>query len=64
MLHGGTPVLGDEQVLDIELDRNTVFRPVANYTQCLEPWSLNNESPRTQVEPEPAFPGVSSSHLL
>jgi hypothetical protein len=64
MLRSGAPVLGDEQVLDIELDRNTVFPPVANSTQGLDPWNLYNESPRTHIEPEPAFPGVCSSHVL
>lgn len=59
MLRGGASVLGDEQVLDVELDRHTVLRPAANSTQALNPWF----SPRIQVGPGPAIPGVSSNHF-
>jgi hypothetical protein len=64
MLHAGTPVIGDEQVLDIEFDRNTVFRSAANSTQSLDPRNLYIESPRTKVEPGLAFPGAHPSHFL
>ncbi|KAI9452441.1 hypothetical protein F5148DRAFT_502809 [Russula earlei] len=46
MLRAGVPALGDEQVLDIELDRHTVFRPVAEPTQGSDPWNLYCEAPR------------------
>jgi hypothetical protein len=64
MLHAGTPVIGDEQVLDIEFDRNTVFRSAANSAQCLDPWNLYIESPRTRIAPGPAFPRAHPSHVL
>ncbi|KAI0250987.1 hypothetical protein BJV78DRAFT_517407 [Lactifluus subvellereus] len=57
MLRAGAPVLGDEQVLDVELDHNTVFRPVANSTKAPDPLFLYNESRHNQVEPGPAIPG-------
>jgi hypothetical protein len=64
MLRAGVPVLGDEQVLDVELDRNTVFRPVANSIKRPDPLFLYNESRHNQVEPGPAIPGMSLRHLL
>jgi len=57
MLHSGAPVFGDEQVLDVELDRNTVFRPVTKPTQDAEPWNSYYSSPRVQADPVPALPG-------
>lgn len=64
MLHSGASVFGDEQVLDVELDRNTMFRPVTKPTQDAEPWNSYYSSPRVQADPVPALPGGSASHLL
>lgn len=58
MLHAGGAVLGDEQVLDIELDRNTVFLPVDKPTPGLDPWNFHHGSSRVQAEPAPALPGA------
>jgi hypothetical protein len=64
MLHAGTSVLGDEQVLDVELDRHTVFRPVTERTLSPDPWDLHHGSPpRVQAEPAPALPGMSWNYL-
>jgi len=57
MLHANTPALGDEQVLDVELDRNTVFRQVPPSEQGLDPWNLDSESRLPPPKPEPAHPG-------
>ncbi|KAI9465012.1 hypothetical protein BJY52DRAFT_1184056 [Lactarius psammicola] len=57
MLHVNTPALGDEQVLDVELDRNTVFRQVPPSKQCLDPWNLGYESLPAPSEPGPAISG-------
>ena len=60
MIHAGPPVLGDEQVLDVELDRHTMFLPVNELTQGPDPWDLHHVSSRAQtVEPAAVFPGVS-----
>ena len=56
MLHTNTPVLGDEQVLDVELDRNTVFRQVSPPNQGLDPWNLDSESRPPPPKPAPALP--------
>ena len=58
MLHAGAPVLGDEQVLDVELDRHTMFLPVDEPTQGPDPWDLRHGSSRAQAEPAVAPPGV------
>lgn len=64
MLHAATPVLGDEQVLDVELDRHTVFRTVVdNPTHGPDPWALCHASSRVQPEPAVAPPGGSSDYL-
>ena len=64
MLHAGTPVLGDEQVLDVELDRHTMFRNVIdNPTQGPDTWALCHGSSRVQLEPAAAPPGGSSDCL-
>ena|SRR5260221_1736698 len=64
MLHAATPVLGDEQVLDVELDRHTMFRTVVdNPTQGPDPWPLCHGSSRVQPEPAAAPPGGSSDYL-
>jgi len=64
MLHAGTPVLGDEQVLDVELDRHTVFRPAVEPTQGTDPWDLHLESLRVKAEPAPALPEYGYVSLL
>jgi len=58
-LQVGTPVLGDEQVLDVELDRHTVFIPTAKHThtQGSDHWNRDHGSTRVQTEPAPALPG-------
>ncbi|KAH9969895.1 hypothetical protein BC827DRAFT_1263053 [Russula dissimulans] len=56
MLHGGMPVLGDEQVVDVELDRHTVFRAAVEPAQAPDPWNLHLESLRVKAEPAPAPP--------
>ena len=61
MLHASTPALGDEQVLDVELDRNTVFRKVPPSKQGLDPWNLDSESRLPPPKPEPAHPGEPSN---
>jgi hypothetical protein len=63
MLHGGMPVLGDEQVVDVELDRHTVFRAAVEPAQAPDPWNLHLESLRVKAEPAPAPPGMSSESL-
>jgi hypothetical protein len=55
-LQAGSPVLGDEQVLDVELDRHTVFLPTVQQTQGSDPWNWDNGSPRIHTEPAPAPP--------
>ncbi|KAH9984963.1 hypothetical protein BJV77DRAFT_1071691 [Russula vinacea] len=55
-LQAGSPVLGDEQVLDVELDRHTVFLPTFEHTQGSDPWNWDHGSPRIQPEPAPALP--------
>lgn len=55
-LHANTPALGDEQVLDVELDRNTVFRHVPPPKQGLDPWILDSESQPAPVKPAPTLP--------
>jgi hypothetical protein len=57
MLHANTPALGDEQVLDVELDRNTEFCPVPAFKQGLDPWNLDSESRPAPPKPAPALPG-------
>ncbi len=57
MLHANTPALGDEQVLDVELDRNTVFRQVPPSKQGLDPWNLDSESLPAPPKPAPVPPG-------
>jgi hypothetical protein len=57
-LHANTPALGDEQVLDVELDRNTVFRHVPPPKQGLDPWNLDSESQPAPVKPAPTLPSV------
>ncbi|KAH9080267.1 hypothetical protein EDB83DRAFT_960416 [Lactarius deliciosus] len=57
MLHTNTPVLGDEQVLDVELDRNTVFRQIPPSKHGLDPWNLDSESLPASPKPVPALPG-------
>jgi hypothetical protein len=57
-LHANTPALGDEQVLDVELDRNTVFRHVPPPKQGLDPWILDSESQPAPVKPAPTLPSV------
>ncbi|KAI0264001.1 hypothetical protein BC834DRAFT_885036 [Gloeopeniophorella convolvens] len=54
-IHAGTPVLGDEQVLDVELDRNTVLLPATSATEAVDPWSLGADALpiRTKLEPAP-----------
>ena len=59
MLQSGTPVLGDEQVLDVELDRQTVFLPVNEPTPGPDPWDLRQMSSRAQAEPAVILPGAS-----
>ncbi|KAI9443449.1 hypothetical protein H4582DRAFT_1924809 [Lactarius indigo] len=56
MLHTNTPALGDEQVLDVELDRNTVFRQIPPSEHGLDPWNLDSESLPTSPKPVPALP--------
>ena len=56
MLHANTPVLGDAQVLDVELDRNTRFRLVPPSKQSVDPWSLDSES-LPAAKPAPTIPG-------
>lgn len=56
-------MLGDEQVLDVELDRHTIFRPAVEPTQGTDPWNLDFESLRVKVDPAPVLPGMSSSHF-
>ncbi|KAH8977976.1 hypothetical protein EDB86DRAFT_2996886 [Lactarius hatsudake] len=51
-----TPVLGDEQVLDVELDRNTVFRQIPPSKHGLDPWNLDSESLPASPKPVPALP--------
>jgi hypothetical protein len=58
MLHAGASVLGDEQVLDVELDRQTAFLPVDEPTQGPDPWDLRHGSSRAQAEPAAVLPGV------
>ena len=55
-------MLGDEQVLDVELDRKTVFLPVDKPTPGLDPWNFYHGSSRVQAEPAPALPGAFSSY--
>ena len=57
MLHANTPALGDEQVLDVELDRNTLFRQVPPLTQGADPWNLDSESRPAPPKPVLALPG-------
>ena len=57
-LHVNTPTLGDEQVLDVELDRNTVFRHVPPSKQGLDPWNSDSEHQPALVNPAPTLPGV------
>jgi hypothetical protein len=65
MLHAATPVLGDEQVLDVELDRHTVFRTVVeNPTQGPDPWALCHAPSRVQPEAAAAPPGGASGLLI
>ena len=64
MLHAATPMLGDEQVLDVELDRHTMLRTVVdNPTQAPDTWALCHGSSRVQSEPAAAPPGGSSDYL-
>jgi hypothetical protein len=63
-LQVGAPVLGDEQVLDVELDRHTVFLPMAKHTHGSDPWDLDHTSIRVQAEPAPALPGAFLSYLF
>jgi hypothetical protein len=63
-LQVGAPVLGDEQVLDVELDRHTVFLPTAKPTHGSDPWDLDDASTRFRAEPAPALPGAFLSYLL
>lgn len=56
-LQVGAPVLGDEQVLDVELDRHTVFLPTAKHTEGSDPWNWDHGSTRVHAEPAPALPG-------
>ena len=56
MLHANTPVLGDAQVLDVELDRNTRFRLVPPSKQGVDPWNLDSES-LPAAKPAPTIPG-------
>ena len=57
-LQAGAPILGDEKVLDVELDRHTVFLPTAEHTQGSDLWSWSHGSSRIQTEPAPALPGA------
>jgi hypothetical protein len=61
-LQVGAPVPGDEQVLDVELDRHTVFLPTAKDTHGSDPWDLDHASNRVQTEPAPALPGAFLSY--
>ncbi len=62
MLHTSTPALGDEQVLDIELDRNTMFRQAPPSRQCSDPWEMEAEAELLRAPPIPvtATPGESA----
>ncbi|KAH9065190.1 hypothetical protein EDB87DRAFT_1679698 [Lactarius vividus] len=57
MLHTNTPALGDEQVLDVELDRNTVFRHLPPSKHGLDPWTSDSESLPASPKPVLALPG-------
>ena len=57
-LQAGSPALGDEQVLDVELDRHTVFLPTTEHARGSDPWHWDHGSSRVQTDPEPALPGA------
>lgn len=63
MLRAGAPVLGDEQVLDVELDRQTAFLPVDEPTHGPDPWDLRHGSSRAHAEPAAVLPGALLSYL-
>lgn len=56
--------MGDEQVLDVELDRHTVFIPTAKHTHGSDPWNWDRVLTRVQAESAPALPGASLSYLF